>query len=98
MHKDDRDVLEYIKNILKCGRLNSERDVLVFTVSQLNYIESIIIPLFDKCNIQGIKHLDYDDFRKVAMLLQDKQHLSEAGLSKIKSIKSNMNLNRKNLK
>ena len=42
--------------------------------------------------------MDYDDFRKVAMLLQDKQHLSEAGLSKIKSIKSNMNLNRKILK
>ena len=55
-----------------------------------------IIPLFDKCNIKGIKESDYSDFRRVAMLLQDKQHLSEAGLSKIKSIKSNMNLNKVN--
>lgn len=55
-----------------------------------------IIPLFDKCNIKGIKQLDYEDFRKIAMLLQDKQHLSKAGgLSKINSIKFNVNLNRK---
>jgi hypothetical protein len=54
-----------------------------------------IIPLFYKCNIKGIKESDYADFRRVAMLLQDKQPLWEAGLSKINSIKPNMNLNRK---
>ena len=54
-----------------------------------------IIPLFDKSYIKGVKESDYKDFKKVAMIIQDKQHLSEAGLSNIKSIKSNMNLNRK---
>lgn len=73
LHKDDRDVLEYIKNILKCGRLNSERDVLVFTVSQLNHIESIIIPLFDKFSLNTTKHLDYLDFKKAFFMFKNRK-------------------------
>ena len=46
LHKDDVKVLEYKKSILGCGRLNSERDTLIFTISQLSAIEIILIPLF----------------------------------------------------
>jgi hypothetical protein len=54
-----------------------------------------IIPLFDKYPIKGIKALDYSDFKKVANLMYNKEHLTEEGLSKINSIKLNMNLFRK---
>jgi hypothetical protein len=82
---------------LNCGRIELalKQSAVYFVVTNIQDILDKIIPLFDKCNIKGIKQSDYEDFRKVAMLLQDKQHLSEAGLSKINSIKSNMNLNRK---
>ena len=34
LHRDERGALEHIKNTLGCGRLNTERDTLVFTISQ----------------------------------------------------------------
>ena len=36
LHKDDRKVIEDIKSIIGCGRLNTERDTLIFTISQLS--------------------------------------------------------------
>ena len=41
--------------------------------------------------IGGMKSLDFLEFKKVAKLMQDKQHLTPEGLSLIKDIKSNMN-------
>ena len=34
------------KSTLGCGRLNTERDVLIFSISQLNDIETVLIPIF----------------------------------------------------
>jgi len=59
IHKDDRNALEYIKTTLGCGRLNTERDTLVFTISQLSEIEKILIPLFEQFPLNSTKHLDY---------------------------------------
>lgn len=73
LHKDDREVLEYIKNILKCGRLNSERDVIVFTISQLNDIERVIIPIFDKFTLNTTKHLDYLDFKNAFFMFKNRK-------------------------
>lgn len=42
-----------------------------------------------------VKALDYADFRKVVNIMFKKEHLTEQGLSKVKCIKSNMNLLRK---
>ena len=51
LHKDDKKVLELIKSILGCGRLNIERDTIVFTISQLSAIETILIPLFEQFSL-----------------------------------------------
>jgi len=53
-----------------------------------------IIPFFDAYPIKGVKALDYSDFKKVANLMHNKEHplTAEQGLSKIQSIKLNMNL------
>jgi hypothetical protein len=45
--------------------------------------------------IQGIKHLDYQDFCKVAALIYKRKHLSQKGLSQILLIKDRMNTKRK---
>ena len=50
-----------------------------------------IIPLFQKYQIQGTKHLDYTDFVSVIKLVKNKKHLTEEGLDKIRTIKSCMN-------
>ena len=51
--------------------------------------------MFDKYPIKGVKALDYSDFKKVANLMYNKEHLTEEGLSKINSIKLSMNSFRK---
>lgn len=67
-HKDDTKVLEYIKNTLRCGRLSTDRDTSVFTISQLSDIETILIPLFEQFPLNGVKFLDYLDFKKAFFL------------------------------
>lgn len=97
-HSRDTELMKSLISILKCGRIELalKQSAVYFVVTNFKDILDKIIPLFDKYSIKGVKASDYEDFRKIAMLIHDKQHLSETGISKIKSIKSNMNLNRKN--
>jgi LAGLIDADG DNA endonuclease family protein len=50
-----------------------------------------VIPFFDKYKIIGIKFQDYQDFKKVADLIKNKDHLTVKGLNKINKIKEGMN-------
>lgn len=81
---------------LKCGRIELalKQSAVYFVISDFKHIFEKLIPLFDKYNIKGIKGLDYNAFKKVAMLINDKKHMCDPGISEIKSIKSNMNLGR----
>lgn len=85
LHQDDVKVLEYIKNTLKCGRLNTERDVLVFTVSQLNDIETVLIPIFEKFTLNTTKYLDYLYFKKAFFMFRNNKSskLSLRGSNKL---------------
>lgn len=96
-HSRDTELMKSLISYLNCGRIELvlKQSAVYFVVSNLKDILEKIIPLFDKHEIKGIKESDYADFRKVAMLLEDKQHLSQEGLDKINFIKSNMNLGRK---
>ena len=51
-----------------------------------------VINYFDKFNLQSKKHLSYLRWRKVYVLIQDKEHLTEKGLNKILYIKSMLNI------
>lgn len=59
-----KNVLELIKATLGCGRISTDRNTLVFTISQLKDIESILIPLFEQFPLNTKKYLDYLDFKK----------------------------------
>lgn len=47
---------------------------------------------FEEYKIQGVKSLDFNDFKEVSFLMKSKLHLSKEGLEKILLIKSGMNL------
>lgn len=47
-----------------------------------------VIKYFDKFNLQSKKHISYLRWRKVYILIQNKEHLTEKGLVKILKIKS----------
>lgn len=73
LHKDDRNVLEYIKSTLDCGRLNSERNTLVYTISQLSAIETILIPLFEQFPLNTTKYLDYLALKKAFFMFKNRK-------------------------
>lgn len=72
-----------------CGRivLILKQSAVYFVVEKFSGIFEKIIPLFDKYPIKGVKALYYSDFKIVANLMYNKQHLTGKGLSNIKSIK-----------
>ena len=94
LHRDDRATLEFIKTTLECGRLNTERDLLVYTISQISDIKSILIPLFEQYALNTTKHLDYLDFKKAFFMFKNRK-ISQINIqdlySKIISIKNSMN-------
>nr|YP_009072345.1 LAGLIDADG endonuclease [Sclerotinia borealis]AHX83006.1 LAGLIDADG endonuclease [Sclerotinia borealis] len=96
-HSRDTDIMEMLISTIGCGKIELvlKQSAVYFVVVRFKDIFEKIIPLFDNYPIQGIKALDYLEFKKVANLMHNKEHITEQGLSKIQSIKLNMNLSRK---
>jgi hypothetical protein len=96
-HSRDIELMKMLISTLGCGKIELmlQQTAVYFVVTNFKDILEKIIPFFDEYPIKGIKALDYSDFKEVANLIQNKEHLTEQGLLKIQSIKSNMNLFRK---
>lgn len=87
------------------AELNAEKKeekYIYYTKSSVNLqivktsdIINVIIPFFEKYPIQGMKSLDFSDFKKISKIIKTKDHLSLEGYNKILKIKSGMNLGRK---
>jgi hypothetical protein len=81
---------------LNCGAVYSHSEnAYVFKVANFENIIKIIIPNFKLYPIQGTKQLDFQDFCKVAALIDKGEHLSHKGLTEILLIKDRMNTKRK---
>ena len=63
-------------------------------ITKTSELIEVIIPFFEKYSLQGLKSLDFVDFKKVALMINAKEHLSNEGLNKILEIKLNMNKHR----
>jgi Uri superfamily endonuclease len=55
-----------------------------------------VIEYFDRYHLQSRKHISYLRWRKVYRFIQDKEHLTDKGLSKILKIKSLINRHEEN--
>lgn len=53
-----------------------------------------IIPFFQKYPILGVKSLDFEDWCRVAKLINNKVHLTKEGFKTIRKIKAGMNKGR----
>lgn len=74
-------------SFMGCGRVedNPKYSASIYVVSKFEDIIEKVIPSFDKYQIKGVKLLDYHRFKEIALLMQDKQHLTPEGLEKIKN-------------
>ena len=90
-HCRDKILMDNIVKYLDCGYISIRNDIVDFYVTNYTDIAEKIIPFFAKYSILGVKMENYNDFKLAATLFQNKEHLTEEGLEKIKVIKSNMN-------
>ena len=74
--------------------VSKSNNTVSLAITKISEITEIIIPFFEKYPIQGLKSLDFADFKKVAMMIEDKEHLTIKGLNRILEIKLNMNKHR----
>jgi LAGLIDADG endonuclease len=88
-----RGIIDFFNLKNKLVILNNINSVYIH-IRKFEDLYNIIIPFFENYPVQGLKHLDFLDFKKAAKLIKDKNHLTLEGYSEILKIKSNMNQNR----
>jgi hypothetical protein len=79
---------------LNCGRVIENGSKTKFYIAKFSDILSILIPLFEKYPILGVKAKDFEGFREITELMKKKEHLNLEGLSRILKIKGSMNKSR----
>ena len=100
LHIDDIEILYKIAKTLGVGIVTSKktRNSAVFTVSKMNDIISVILPIFNEFPLQTSKHLDFICFSKAILIKMNStgtlKRISETNLNQIKYFKTNMNKHR----
>lgn len=107
LHIREKGLLQGLATFFNLGYSNESKDIKVQEISdkyiyvlkdsvelqiiKFSDITGIIIPFFEKYSIQGKKSLDFKDFKIVADICKNKDHLNPEGFSKIMDIKGGMN-------
>lgn len=97
-HIRDAELLKFLVNYLECGkyypRLRSPM-YADYLVTRLEVFKYKIIPFFDKYSIHGVNSCDFNDFKKVFLIRENRNALLTADdRAEIKKIKLGMNKGR----
>lgn len=92
----DSYLINKIMDFFKCGTVYSAkgRDSVEFIIHKFSDALNILVPFLSNYALQGSKAAEFLDFKKVLMLMQDKVHLTQDGLTQILNIKNGMNTKR----
>lgn len=93
MHIDNLEVLNLIKSILNVGSVVVEEKRCSFVVQDFSEIIDVVCPIFVQFPLLTSKRLDFKDFHE-ALLIKNKNYLSDADKEQIISIKNGMNSKR----
>jgi hypothetical protein len=90
-------VLLELQEFFSCGSVvidNRKTETKKFHVTSLSNILENIIPHFDLYPCLTSKYLNYSDWKKIAITMKNKEHLSQEGLEQIRELSSKMNTRR----
>lgn len=90
-HSKDKELMASLVEFLGGGNIYVSNTAVDYKISKINDLIEKVIPFFDKYNILGTKALDFQDFKKVALLMKNRDHLTGEGRDSICEIKANMN-------
>jgi hypothetical protein len=71
-----------------------ERNIWQLVVSRRDFIEHVLIPLFDGLIFRSKKYLDYCDWKSILLIRKKGQHYTPTGKKLIELIKAQINKNR----
>ena len=91
-HQVDEQVLYGLKAYFGCGVVRKNHGTrLCYRVRGQENLREKIIPFFEKHQLKTRKRVDFQKFRKVILMMEKGDHLSQDGLEKIRQIKATMN-------
>ena len=91
-HQRDVQLLHALKGFFGCGVVRTNHaERMAYRVRAVDHLNEIIIPFFEKHPLKSKKNVDFAKFRKVVQLMSKGEHLSRAGIEKIRSIAKTMN-------
>jgi hypothetical protein len=88
--------MEGLIEYLGCGKYRKRKDAGDFKVLSIADInkKKKIVPFFTEYALQGVKSLNFSDFKLAAEIMKMKGHLTKEGLERIHIIKMGMNTGR----
>lgn len=101
LREDDKQIIDEIHNVLlgDIYYLSYKRDRVKgkhscnqwrWIIRNINQINKVIIPLLDQYTIRTKKKLSYEIWREAAMIVQEKNHLSISGRSRLLILRDNL--------
>jgi hypothetical protein len=93
-HIRDELLLKSLVDFFGCGQTYSYKDYTEFRCQSFKDNYEKILPFFDKYPIIGVKCKDFEDWAKVAEMIQTKVHLTNEGFDQIRRVKRGMNKGR----
>ena len=91
-HERDVQLLHALKDYFGCGvvRVN-HGDRMAYRVRGIEHLLERIVPFFVRHPLKSKKRIDFERFRKILLLVQAREHLSDEGIDKIRDIAAQMN-------
>ena len=95
-------IMDFIASNLNCklstykyktSQPNETREALSLSITSLNSLKPLIV-YFNAYPLRGNKYKDFLDWEKIYYLMLSKEHLTELGREKIKTLLLNMNSKR----
>jgi hypothetical protein len=84
-----------LKKFFGCGQVvPNHGSRQAFRVRKVEHLRGRIIPFFEKHSLKTSKRIDFINFRRVVLLMQDDAHLTKDGLAQIRSIQQKINRSR----
>jgi hypothetical protein len=95
-HSKDLELIKLFIKFFGCGSIRVRSNSLMcdYIVQDTTNLLEKIIPHFDSYPVLNLKQEDYKCFKDCMIMLKLKQHLTQEGLNKIKSLNLEMNSNR----
>jgi len=87
-------ILYELQEFFNCGSVvidNRETDTKKYRIKSLESILDKIIPHFESYPCLTSKHLNFRDWREIALIMKNKEHLTIEGIDKIRKLSSKMN-------